>query len=200
MADPELPDPPGDELTSLESTANLLERVRGGDDAARERLFVRVLPALTRWAHRRLPAGARDLAETDDLVQVTLTRALARLDSFESRGEGAFLAYLRQILLNLVRDEIGRARTRPARASLDETFADPGPSILERTVRRETLERYEAALAELPSEQREAVLMRLEFGYTHEQIARALGKPSANAARMTVARALLVIARTMNVA
>jgi RNA polymerase sigma factor (sigma-70 family) len=133
-------------------------------------------------------------------VQVTLTRALARIDRFESRGEGAFLAYLRQILLNLVRDEIGRARTRPAHAELNDTFADPGPSILERTVRRETLERYEAALAELSSEQREAVLMRLEFGYSHEQIARALGKPSANAARMTVARALLAVARTMDVA
>jgi RNA polymerase sigma factor (sigma-70 family) len=191
---------PGDgDSAGLDSTATLLERVRGGDGVARERLFARVLPVLTRWAHRRLPAGARDLAETDDLVQVTLTRALARLDGFESRGEGAFLAYLRQILLNLVRDEIGRARSRPSRAELDDTYADPGPSILERTVRRDTLERYEAALAELPAEQREAILMRIEFGYSHEQIARALGKPTANAARMTVARALLAVARTMHV-
>lgn len=191
--------PSNDVPVPLESTAHLLERVRGGDEGARESLFARVLPALTRWAHRRLPAGARDLAETDDLVQVTLTRALSRLDGFESRGEGAFLAYLRKILLNLVRDEIGRARIRPARTQIDESFADPGVPLLERTIRRETLDRYEAALATLPPEQQEAVLMRLEFGYTHEQIARALGKPSANAARMTVARALLAIARSMDV-
>ena len=194
MVPSEFPVPP-----ALESTLELLTRVRAGDTAARERLFARVLPVLTRWAHRRLPPGARDLTETDDLVQVTLTRALGRLDHFEPRGEGAFLAYLRQILLNLVRSEIGRARARPGRTDLDESIADPVPSVLERTVRRDTLERYERALAELTEEQRDAVLLRLEFGYGHDEIARALGKPSANAARMTVARALLVLARKMDV-
>src|SRR4029077_12949794 len=134
--------------------AALLSRVREGDDAARERLFERVLPALTRWAHRRLPARARDLAETDDLVQVTIARALDRLGSFESRGEGGFLAYLRQILLNLVRDEVRRTRVRAAHDELDAHFAGPGPSVLERTVASETLERYEKGLAALTEEQR----------------------------------------------
>jgi len=185
-------------MADLETTTRLLERVREGDDGARERLFARVLPALTRWAHHRLPVGARDLAETDDLVQMTLTRALDRLDRFESRGEGAFLAYLRQILLNLVRDQIRRQSSRPRVTELDDDLPDPGPSLLERTVRRDTLERYEAALAELEPEQREAVLMRVEFGYNHGQIAEALGKPSADAARMMVARSLVAIARRMH--
>ena len=184
---------------ALETTAGLLVRVREGDESARERLFARVLPALTRWAHHRLPAGARDLAETDDLVQMTVTRALDRLDAFESRGEGAFLAYLRQILLNLVRDQIRRSATRPRATELNETLPDPGPSLLERTVRHETLERYEAALAELEPEQREAVLMRVEFGYSHQAIAEALGKSTADAARMMVARALVAVARRMHV-
>ena len=184
---------------TLESTARLLERVHEGDAAARERLFARVLPALRRWAHHRLPAGTRDLAETDDLVQMTLARALDRLDSFESRREGAFLAYLRQILLNLVRDQVRRSAARPRSSELEDTIPDPGLSLLERTIRRETLEEYEAALAELQPEQREAVLMRVEFGMSHREIAEALGKASANAARMTVARALVVIARRMHV-
>ena len=186
-------------MSELETTARLLERVRAGDQAARERLFARVLPALTRWAHHRLPAGARDLAETDDLVQMTVTRVLGRLDSFEARGEGAFLAYLRRILLNLVRDQIRSAHVRPRSASIDDAVPDPGPSVLERTVRRDTLDRYEAALAELEPEQREAVLMRVEFGYSHARIAEAMGKPSPDAARMTVARALIAIARRMDV-
>lgn len=189
---------PTPSAAALESTAVLLSRVREGDDAAREKLFERVLPALTRWAHRRLPARARDLAETDDLVQVTIARALDRLGSFESRGEGAFLAYLRQILLNLVRDEIRRTRVRPAHAELDTHFADPGPSVLERTVASETMERYERGLAALTEEQRHAVLLRVEFGYSHRQIAEALGKSSTDAARMTVARALIELARRMH--
>ena len=72
---------------------------RAGDQRARERLVSRFLPILRNWATGRLPGGARDLAETDDLVQITLVRALDHIDRFEHRGEGAFLAYLRRILL-----------------------------------------------------------------------------------------------------
>ncbi|MEO6461823.1 MAG: hypothetical protein ABIP29_01995, partial [Candidatus Eisenbacteria bacterium] len=60
----------------LEATSLLLERCRAGDTAARDRLFQRFLPLLRRWAHGRLPASARPLADTDDLVQVSLVRAL----------------------------------------------------------------------------------------------------------------------------
>jgi RNA polymerase sigma-70 factor (ECF subfamily) len=191
--------PPNPGPAGLESTATLLDRARQGDSAAREELFSRVLPALTRWAHRRLPFSARDLADTDDLVQTSLARSLHRLDGFECRGEGAFLAYLRQILLNLVRSEIERAQRRVPPVPLPEMLPDPAPTLLERTVRREILASYEVALAELPDEQREAVLLRLEFDYSHQQVADALGKPSADAARMMIGRALLQIARRMDV-
>jgi RNA polymerase sigma factor (sigma-70 family) len=182
---------------SLESTAVLLDRIRSGDAAARERLFARVLPALHRWAHRRLPMAARDLADTGDVVQVTVSRALARLEHFEHRGEGAFLAYLRQILLNVIRDEHRRAARHPRGHVLDERIVDPAPSLLERTIDRGTRERYERALASLNEDARELVLLRVEFGYSHLQIAEALGKPSADAARMAVARALAELARRM---
>jgi RNA polymerase sigma-70 factor (ECF subfamily) len=190
---------PGAEDSSarLESTAVLLDRVRSGDEGARERLFTRVLPTLHRWAHRRLPEAARDLADTEDIVQVTVSRALARLQHFEHRGEGAFLGYLRQILFNVIRDERRRVARHPRGQTLDETMADPAPSLLDRTIDRDTLERYERALASLGEEAREAVLLRVEFGYSHLQIAEALGKPSADAARMTVARAIVALARRM---
>ena len=62
---------------------------------------------------------------------------------------------------------------------------------------RETVEAYEEALSRLPEETQEAVILRIEFGYSYDQIAEALGKPSANAARMTVARALVHLAEVM---
>src|SRR4030095_12080991 len=120
-----------------------------------------------------------DLADTEDVVQVTVSRALARLEHFEHRGEGAFLGYLRQILLNVIRDEHRRAARHPRGRGLDETMADPAPSLLDRTIHRDTLERYARALASLDEEAREAVLLRVEFGYSHLRIAEALGKPSA---------------------
>jgi RNA polymerase sigma-70 factor (ECF subfamily) len=195
------PETPGDDPSSespLESTARLLAHARAGNTAARDRLFERYLPILTRWAHRRLPWGARDLNDTDDLVQTTLLRALSNLDSFEARAEGAFLAYLRQILLNSVRDDIRRATRRRLPGTLDEEHPDPSPSPFEQMLTRETLERYEAALSALTEEQRQAVILRVEMGLSHREIAGALGRSSADAARMVVARALVRMAELMH--
>ncbi len=189
--------PPDSSDASLESTALLLERVREGDGAARERLVARFLPMLRRWASGRLPAHARSLADTDDLVQVSLLRALDKVDTFEARREGAFLAYLRQVLLNSLRDEIRRANRRPNEPIGEREFAGAEPSAFEQVVGRETMESYEAALERLTPGQREAVIMRLEFGYGYARIAEAMGRDNPNAARMLVARALVQLAAEM---
>lgn len=180
-----------------ETTAALIERIRAGDESARERLLDRYLPVLRRWASGRLPARARGMTDTDDLVQVTLLRVLKQLDRFEVRHEGAFLAYLRRVLLNAMRDEIGRAASRTRWEPLDEGLADPGPSPLESAVGRDVLERYDAAFGRLGEEQQEAVFMRIEMGLSYDEIAEALGKGSANTARMVVSRALARLAQDM---
>jgi RNA polymerase sigma-70 factor (ECF subfamily) len=194
------PDDDADATISVDlaTTAVLLDRIRSGDAAAREQLIARYLPAMRRWARGRLPAGARDLADTDDLVQVTFLGALDRLKELEYRGEGTFLAYLRRALQNRIRDEIRRTRRRPGMEVLDERREDPRPSPLEEVIGVEALERYESALAQLEDDKQEAVVMRIELGFTYEQIARALGSPSANAARMTVTRALMRLAEVMD--
>lgn len=182
----------------LDSTAILLARARDGDETARELLFARFLPVLRTWAHRRLPSRARGMADTDDLVQVTLTRALARLPHLEPRQEGTFLAYLRRILLNAVREEVRRSSRRGGEHdALTEDLADDRVSVVEEVLGREKMRLYEDAVARLPEDQQEAVILRLEFGYSHAQVADALGKTSPDAARMTVARALVQLARAM---
>jgi len=172
--------------------------LRDGDIAARDRLLSRYLPLLRRWAHGRLPGRARDIADTDDLVPVTLLRALDHVNEFEPRQEGAFLAYLRRILLNQIRDEIRRAGRKPRKEPLATDMPVDSPSPLERALGREVLLSYEAALARLPQEQQQAVVLRIELGFTHQQVADALGMPSANSARMMVARALVRVAEEMD--
>jgi len=184
--------------TGHEHTAVLLGRIRAGDRAARETLFARYLPVLRRWARHRLPQSARDLRDTDDLVQDTLLRALGRLETFENRGEGAFLAYLRQSLLNAIRDDLRSAMTRPRRAGLEESLKDSAPSTLDQVIGKDRLERIERGMEKLTAEQRESIVLRIEFGFSHQQVAEALGKPSANAARMMVARALVELAKAMH--
>lgn len=180
-----------------DTTVTLLERIRAGEVTARDQLLARYLPLLRAWAHGRLPAGARGMADTDDLVQVTLLRALNRLGEFEYRREGSLLAYLRHSVLNTIRQEIRRAKRHPSDAVLGESHPDPGESVSERVVGRELLERYEEALLLLPEDQREAVLLRLEFGLSHAEIAEALGRPSPNAARMLVVRGLVALAERL---
>lgn len=188
-----MPDQP-----ALESTATLLGKVRHGDEQAQEVLFARFLPILQRWAHGRLPGYARGSVDTNDLVQVTLLRAMKRLDAFEPRREGAFLAYLRRILLNRLRDEIRDIVRRPEEDPLDQEVESPSPEAVEVAIGKEMVERYEAALQSLEERQREAVILRIEFGYTHEQVAEAIVAPSANAARMVVARALVRLAQVLD--
>lgn len=186
------------EDASLESTATLIQFAQAGDKAARNRLVRRFLPVLTRWAHGRLPSYARDLSETGDLVQKTLIKALRGIDGFEYRREGAFIAWLRQVFINEVRDEIRRAGRKPWKVEVPDDLAAETPSPLTQVLSRETFAVYDAALAQLRPRTREAVILRLEFGYSYPQIAEAIGSASENAARMLVARAVVQVAKAMS--
>ena len=182
----------------LNATADLVARAQAGDDEALDRLFERHLPLLKRWASGRLPRWARQVADTSDLVQETVIATLRNLNSFEPRGEGALQAYLRQALINRVRNEMRRAMVRPAATEIDSQLPHDGTSPLEAAIGTQTLERYEAALARLTDDEREAVVTRVEFGLSYAEIAEALSKPSADAARMTVVRALVKLAKEMD--
>src|SRR5262245_39896954 len=140
--EPSLEPTPPSHSDRSQPTAALLARVRDGDLRAREALAARFLLPLQRWAHGRLPVSARDLVDTDDIVQSTLVRAFKRVDQFEPRGEGAFFGYLRQILINQIRDEVRRSGRRPRHQELPEGLTSDEPSPLERAVGRRNLERY----------------------------------------------------------
>jgi RNA polymerase sigma-70 factor (ECF subfamily) len=174
----------------LESTQQLLDLVRQGDRDALDRLYARCLPPLRRWARGRLPAAARGALDTQDLVQDTVVNSLRRLDQFDSRHEGALQAYLRQAVLNRIRDEARRFSRRPVQAELSESFQSEGASPLDIAIGREGVERYEAALQRLRPADREAIIGRLELQHDYQELAIILGKPNANAARVAVTRAL----------
>lgn len=184
-----------DTLASITATEDLLRGIREGDRSAEQRLYDRCLPLLRRWAHGRMPRGARDISDTDDLVQVTLLRALRHLDEFASSGSGSFLAYLRQILLNEVRAELRKHRRRGDSVDIDEANpADAGDSVVENLIGHERLRAYERALGALERHQQEIVVMRLEFGMSYAEIGFETGG-SADAVRMTLARALKAMTR-----
>jgi RNA polymerase sigma factor (sigma-70 family) len=190
-------DPCGNPKIDPESTFALIERVRDGDAQALERLFARHLGPLQRWASGRLPKWARDLADTDDLVQDTLLKTFKRIESFEPRRVGALQAYLRNAVLNRLRDELRRKGREPGLTNLDDIELDAADSPLEAAIGREKVEAYERALEHLKPEEQEAIIARVELGYSYEELAVMLDKPSADAARKAAQRALVRLAEEM---
>jgi RNA polymerase sigma-70 factor (ECF subfamily) len=180
-----------------ESTFALIDRARKGDQAALDRLFARHLAPLQRWASGRLPKWARDLADTDDLVQDTLLRTFKKIGDFEPRGVGALQAYLRQAVVNRLRDELRRKGRQPPTTDLDDVTLDPTQSPLEEAIGREAVENYERALQRLKPEEREAIIAKVELGYSYEELAEALGRPTPEAARKAAQRALVRLAEEM---
>ena len=180
-----------------DTSVELLLRARAGDRRALEELCARHLPSLRRWATGRLPRWARDIVDTDDLIQETLLGTIKHLGTFEPRHDGAFQAYLRQAVHNRIRNEIRRIQRRPREGEIHDREPALEQSPLEAAVGHEALERYEAALERLPEAEREAVVLKIEMGYSYERLAAALGKPTPDAARMAVGRALLRLAKEM---
>jgi RNA polymerase sigma-70 factor (ECF subfamily) len=189
-----MPDGPS---APLDSTAVLIRRVREGDKDSLERLIERHVAPLRRYVTGRLPRWARDLADTDDLVQDTLLRTFSKMDAFEVRGVGALQAYLRQAVMNRLRDELRRKGRAPALVDVAEQHLVGQGSPLEEAIGAEAAARYVAALARLEPEEREAIIGRVEMEYSYSDLADVLGKPTADAARKATRRALLRLAEEM---
>jgi RNA polymerase sigma-70 factor, ECF subfamily len=187
------PDPPPPFLATME----LLRLAKEGDLAARDQLFARYHSRLTRWASGRLPLHARSLLDTADLVQETLVRTLEGLDRIEIRGPGGFQAYARQAVLNRIRDQVRWASRRPGSEAAPETLHDRSPSPLENAIGTDVLDRYERALARLSEADRELLHLKIELDFAYDEIAGITAKPSRDAVRMAVQRALTRLAEEM---
>ena len=185
------------EPLSPEATIELLVLVRHGDKAALDRLLERCIPALRRWARGRLPQSARGMMDTVDLVQDTVLSAMRRLDAFEARHQGALQAYLRQAVMNRIRDIMRQRQRRPDQVPLPETLADEQMSPLDRVIGSENVARYEAAVQRLAPADREAIVGRIELEYSYAELAVALNKPTPDAARVAVTRAMKRLADEM---
>jgi RNA polymerase sigma factor (sigma-70 family) len=162
-----------------ESTVELLERYRQGDRAALDDLLVRCMPPLRRWARGRVPSFARGLMETQDLVQDTVLGALRHLGSIEVRNQGALQAYLRQAVMNRIRDVLRQHQRRPAQTQLPVHLKND-----------ETVARYEAAIQRLRTADREVLIGRFELQYSYEELTVVLDKPTVVATRVAVTRAM----------
>jgi RNA polymerase sigma factor (sigma-70 family) len=180
------------------TSMRLFLEAREGRSSAVGRLFRRLLPEMTGWARGRLPVWARSRMDTDDLVQEAFGAVFRRLDRFEPRRKRALRAYLKRAIRNRILDEVrraGKVEVSPA-LPMDSPGFDTSP--LDRAILSENLRRYHSGLDRLTEPDRELIVGRIELGYSYEQLALATGRPSADAARVAVRRALVRLASEMN--
>jgi RNA polymerase sigma factor (sigma-70 family) len=189
--------PPMNAGSDSATSPQLLERVKAGDESAVGDLIDRVLPHLRRWARGRLPARARGMIETQDVIQETIIRAVRHIGRLDLREEGALQAYLRGALAHRFIDLYRKAARDPIETGLSSQAEDQAPSPLEELIGTRAVQRYEAALAALSPTDRQAIVLRIELGWEYDEIATAMRKNGAAQARMMVSRALDRLAQGM---
>jgi RNA polymerase sigma-70 factor (ECF subfamily) len=160
----------------------LVEAARAGDHDAWETLYRRVYPRLRAYVVGRVGAS-----RVDDVMNETLTRAIASIDRFRWEPAG-FDAWLFGIARHVCGDEHRRVR----RAAL---LAAKAPAVVGEPLPGEALERVEdqervrRLFARLSANERELLELRLMVGLSAEDAARVLGR-SPGAVRTAQSRAL----------
>ena len=162
----------------------LIEQARNGDQRAFRALYDENVDRIYRLAYRM--AGDDDLAR--DFTQEAFVRAYQRLDQF--RGDAAFSTWLHSIAVSVSLNglrKIDRHRKRE-RSLEDAAHALPAKPASEPGLR----DRIEAAVNELPEIYRTVFLMHDVEGYSHGEIAEALGVAEGTSkARLSRARSKL---------
>jgi RNA polymerase sigma factor (sigma-70 family) len=185
-------------LLSDQPTMELIILAKTGDFDATDALLQRCLPPLKRWAHGRLPSAARGALDTDDIVQNVALHMLQRLDQFEPRHVGAMQAYLRQSVINRIRDEVRRIGRQPPPIELPDDAPSDRESPLETAIQAEEYERYRDAMTHLKSRDRELMVARIELQWSYAETAHRFDFPTIDAARMAVSRALRRLAKQLS--
>jgi RNA polymerase sigma-70 factor, ECF subfamily len=146
----------------------LIGRWRSGDSVAFEELVRRWQAPISRFLARQV--GRTELAA--DLCQEVFLRVFRAGPRY--RESGAFSTWLYRIAVNLARDAVRRRRdVRP----LPDDLAQAAPA-LSPCEQRERIAAVSAALADLPANLREVLVLRHYEGMNFEQIARILDTPA----------------------
>ncbi len=158
-----------------------------------EVLYTKYLRKVYTYVYYRV--GNREDAE--DITESVFLHALLHLDSYEDRGI-PFSAWLLRIAHNLVANwhrSAGRQRTVDLEAAGDLRDVRPAPE--EALEREDEIRRLREALASLPEERQQVLILRYAEGMRHKEIGEVMGK-SAGAVKVLVHRSLISLHRRLS--
>jgi RNA polymerase sigma-70 factor (ECF subfamily) len=185
------------------SVTTLLLDARGGSAEALNRLLAQCGPRLLSLIRLRMGPGLRGRMESGDLLNATLLRAFRSFDSLEAEHTPSLMAWLSRIAESEIRDQVDRARAQRRDAAL-ELPLNTGAASLAAELRSQTSRlllsersrRLEAAIEQLPEDQREIVLLRKYEELGFREIGERMGR-SPDACRMLLARAMTALTLRM---
>ena len=182
----------------VDDDAELLERLRAGDEDAFMTLVDRYGPLMLRIALTHVPTSA----VAEEVVQEAWLGVLQGLDRFE--GRSSLKTWILRIVANRARTRGERERAAcrcPRSTDGDEPAVDPdrflppdhprypggwgipphtGAEPEERLLAAETLQQVRTAIAELPPRQQEVIVLRDVEGWEPEEVSAALELTAGN--------------------
>jgi RNA polymerase sigma-70 factor (ECF subfamily) len=156
----------------VQSFENVLFAARAGAEWAWERIYEELSPSLAGYFR------GQGCADPEDLVAEVFLQVVRGLDGF-SGTEPAFRAWVFTIAHRRMVDDVRRRVRRPVvptEPAVVDAAAGEGGDVTEDAFAGLDRERVQAAIAELPGEQRSVLLLRIIGDLTIEQIAEAMGK------------------------
>jgi len=194
----------------FEQTIALVGRAQGGDGAALDELFARYYERVRRIVGLRLGAALRGRVDSNDVLQEVFLEALKGFDRFEMRNRGAFINWLARMAESRIRDLAdwhGAAKRDAGRevplwsgddsSGLDRELTATGLAPPDGAAHADQVAQLEAAIARLPPDDRELILLRIYADAEWSEVAQETGRASADAARMAFREALKRLARLM---
>jgi RNA polymerase sigma-70 factor (ECF subfamily) len=159
-------------------------------------------PSLKAIAASLLPEHLKSRVDDSDLVQETLLKAVAQADQIRATCPEQLEAWLKETLLNSVRDCIkfhGRQQRAVSREHFLplESLRSTDPSASEQIRKQETKEIVLSAVMDMPDDYRTVLLLRQQMDLTFPEIGERM-KRTPEAARMLWGRALVALGEKLN--
>lgn len=171
----------------ISAEQELLRTAIAGDRRAAEKLFLRYFDELTSHLNRKLPQDLPGPVNVEDVAQQSFVKAFKGITSLRSTSTLAFVAWLKTIATNQLRDVLRRKQLEQlnrARRPLDahDIAASTFRILLERVdgespiptdvaMQHELMQALDQAMAALTEEYRTAIQLRYITGLTLDEVA-----------------------------
>lgn len=183
----------------------LLDEAQNGDRRALEDLLARYQDRIRRIVRIRLSVNLRTRIESMDIVQETLSAAFQHINDLQPRSTASILQWLSRIAENRIRDawrsHFAEKRDPRREVNIEALLSSgggpdsPTKTPDEHASQRELESVVDEAMAQLPEDAREVILLRTYQGGSWDFVARQLDRPGADAARQLYRRARVQLGR-----